>query len=71
MVGKSAEAVVLTHLSRRTHMGAARKAIFDAVPAQHRDRVFLLMDGRTNKARYERQLAEAQAEAATDADVAQ
>lgn len=58
-----AEAVVLTHLSRRTHIGAARKAVFSAIPKQHHDRVFILMDGRTNRQRYEQQKAEAIAEA--------
>ncbi len=58
----NAEAVILTHLSRRTHIGAARKAVFDAVPARHRDRLFILMDGRTNKARYEQQKLQAEAE---------
>lgn len=56
-----AEAVILTHLSRRTHMGIARKEIFAAIPKKHHDRVFILMDGRTNKARYEQQKIEAEA----------
>ncbi len=59
-----AEAVVLTHLSRRTNIGAARKHIDEAIPAEHRDRVFVLMDGRTNRARLDQQKAEAEAEAA-------
>ncbi|MEM9295219.1 MAG: MBL fold metallo-hydrolase [Planctomycetota bacterium] len=59
----TAETVILTHLSRRTHLGAARKAVDQAVPARHRDRVVLLMDSRGNRERYERQLAEAEAAA--------
>lgn len=59
LVKKStAEAVVLTHLSRRTQMGSVRKEIDAAIPTEHRDRVFILMDGRANRARYERQMAE-------------
>ena len=50
-----AEAVVLTHLSRRTHIAAARDQLNEAVPSKHRDRVFLLMDSRTNRIRYEQQ----------------
>ena len=57
------ETVVLTHLSRRTHLGQARKVLDEALPAQHRDRVLLLMDTRANKQRYERQVAEAEATA--------
>ena len=50
-----AEAVVLTHLSRRTNMGAARKYIDDAIKPEDRDRLFLLMDSRTNRARFEQE----------------
>ena len=56
----SAEAIVLTHLSRRTHMGTVNKMLADAIPAEHRDRVLVLMDGRTNRKRYEQQLADSQ-----------
>jgi ribonuclease Z len=56
-----AEAVVLVHLSRRTHMGQARRALERIVPHQHLERVLVLMDNRTNRARYERQTEEAQA----------
>lgn len=58
----TAEAVVLTHLSRRTHIVQARQFLDKAIPAEHRDRVFILMDGRTNRTRYERQLAEAESQ---------
>lgn len=54
-----AEAVILTHLSRRTHIGAARLQLERLVPEHHRHRVYVLMDGRTNRARYEQQQHEA------------
>jgi ribonuclease Z len=57
-----AEAIILTHLSRRTHMAAARDVINHAVPEEHRHRVFLLMDNRANRTRYDQQLHEAEAE---------
>ncbi|MFW6059197.1 MAG: hypothetical protein ACODAQ_03395, partial [Phycisphaeraceae bacterium] len=62
----SAEAVVLTHLSRRTHMNVVRQTLDEAIPAEHRDRVFVLMDNRANRQRYERQKAEAEARAAEE-----
>lgn len=55
----TAEAVVLTHLSRRTQMGNIRKEIDAAIPASERDRVFVLMDSRANRRRYEDQQAQA------------
>ncbi len=51
-----AEDVVLVHLSRRTPLPLAREVVADV--AQGR-RVHLLMDGRTNRARYDAQLAAA------------
>jgi ribonuclease Z len=57
------EAVVLTHLSRRTHMGEARSTILKTLPANLRDRAFILMDGRTNRLRYDQQLQRAEAAA--------
>ncbi len=54
-----AEAVVLTHLSRRTHMGMVRQQLDRQIPERHKHRIHVLMDSRTNRARYERQLAEA------------
>ncbi len=56
-----AKAVVLTHISRRTHIASARDQLRKSLPARHRDRVFLLMDGRENRARYENQQCEATA----------
>lgn len=54
-----AEAVVLTHLSRRTNMSVAREQLVAAIGEDHRERVHVLMDHRANRERYERQLAEA------------
>jgi ribonuclease Z len=56
------EAVVINHLSRRTHLQQAREQLEKTLPAEHLERVFLLMDTKANRARYQRQLAEAQAE---------
>lgn len=58
-----AEAIVLTHLSRRTHLGQARDELDMRIPKKHRDRVFLFMDTRTNRERYRRQAEEAEAAA--------
>ncbi len=54
-----AEAVVLTHISRRTNLGAAKKMLHDRLGAQGARRVHLLMDHVANRARYEQQCAEA------------
>lgn len=56
-----AEAVILTHLSRRTHIADARRMIDETIPRKHHDRLLVLMDSRANRVRYEKQLAEAQA----------
>jgi len=50
----NAQAIVLTHLSRRTNMGISRKFIEDAVGPEQMKRLYILMDGRTNRARLER-----------------
>lgn len=63
----SAEAVILTHLSRRTHMSQVHKQIDAAIPAKHRERLHLLMDSRTNRARHEKLVA---AEAARESEKA-
>lgn len=55
-----AESIVLTHLSRRTHMNAARAALNQILTPDQRQRVFILMDNRTNRQRYEEQLREAE-----------
>ena len=44
-----AEALVLTHLSRRTHLGIAKRQIDEALTAEQRARVHLLMDARSNR----------------------
>jgi ribonuclease Z len=54
-----AKAVVLTHMSRRTHLGRAVKQIEAALPVEQRGRVLVLMDRRSNQERFERQLREA------------
>jgi len=54
------EAVVLTHLSRRTNMSVVRKTLEQHVPEKLREKLFILMDARTNKARYDRQVAQAE-----------
>ncbi|MEM6392134.1 MAG: MBL fold metallo-hydrolase [Planctomycetota bacterium] len=53
--------VILIHLSRRTMLNVARKTLDKYIPPRHRDRVHLLMDNRTNMARYDDQLAAAEA----------
>lgn len=58
-----AEAIVLTHLSRRTHMAAARAMLDRAIPPEQRQRVFILMDNRMNRLRHEQQMREAEANA--------
>ena len=60
--------IVLTHLSRRTHMGQVRKTIEQYVPDKHRHRLLVLMDSRANRTRYEQQLADAEADADTGND---
>lgn len=54
----TSQAIVLTHLSRRTNMGVARKIIEEAIPKDQMHRLFLLMDGRTNRARLDQMRAE-------------
>jgi len=54
------EALVLIHLSRRTHMGEARRRIAEVIGEEGMERVHVLMDHRANRARYERQAAEAE-----------
>ncbi|QQE12832.1 hypothetical protein JD969_05040 [Planctomycetota bacterium] len=53
------EAVVLVHTSRRTHIAQVRKTLNQRVPKEYLDKLFVLMDNRTNKQRYQKQLAEA------------
>jgi ribonuclease Z len=51
-----AEAIVLVHASRRTTIHYARERI-EKLAGPHADRIHLLMDHRTNRARYEAQVA--------------
>ena len=52
--------LVLIHLSRRTNVGSARKQLSEAIGAERMERVEILMDHRTNRQRYDRQLAAAE-----------
>lgn len=55
-----AQAFVITHISRRTPLGYARDRVFEAAGPKLARKVFLLMDYRANKERYERQMFEAE-----------
>ena len=57
-----AEAIVLVHVSRRTTIHYARERI-EKLAGEHAGRIHLLMDHRTNRARYEAQLSAAEAAA--------
>ena len=50
-----AETVILTHLSRRTHVPEVREILRQRLKESDLDRVHLLMDHRSNRLRYERQ----------------
>ena len=52
-----AETVVLVHLTRRSTMETARRRVAEVL-GDEADRVCLLMDHHTNRARYERQVSE-------------
>ncbi len=70
-----AEHVVLVHVSRRTAIPFAREAIAAIDGGAQAHRMHLLMDQRTNKSRYERQVAESNesqvsaAETGADAEI--
>ena len=64
-----ADAIVLVHASRRTTIHYARERIA-ALAGAHADRIHLLMDHRTNRMRYEAQLAGVQTAAAKAAPTA-
>lgn len=51
--------MVLTHISRRTHLGFARDRLRELIGEDKLGKVLLLMDYRANKERFERQLIEA------------
>lgn len=54
------QALVLTHLSRRSNLAYARKRMAQFAKRGDPSRVMFLMDHRTNRERYEQQLFEAQ-----------
>lgn len=54
------EHMVICHVSRRTHLGQARKALVDVAGKELAEKVHFLMDHRTNRDRYEIQAEEAQ-----------
>jgi ribonuclease Z len=58
------DALVLTHLSRRTNLAMARKRLTDLAGPEKMQRVHLLMDHRVNRDRYQQQEREAEALAA-------
>lgn len=58
----TAKAIILTHLSRRTHIGEIRRLLSEHVPEEDQDRVHLLMDSRSNRQRYDMQMQEAMAQ---------
>ncbi len=55
------KALILTHISRRTHLGMARQELANLIGPEKAASVFFLMDGRFNRDRYERQEQEAMA----------
>ncbi len=52
--------LVLIHVSRRSNIALAQKRLREVVSREQADRVHFLMDHRTNKMRYERQLMDAE-----------
>ncbi len=54
------EHMVICHVSRRTHLGQARKALTDVAGKELAKKVHFLMDHRSNRDRYEVQAEEAQ-----------
>jgi len=56
------EALILTHLSRRTNLGLAKRQLHERLGSERAARVHLLMDHKGNRARYEAQLEEAEAQ---------
>lgn len=53
------KAMILTHISRRTHLGYARERLIEIIGQERAKSVFLLMDGKFNRERYEQQEAAA------------
>jgi len=54
------EKLVLIHVSRRSNLSQARKRLIELAGEEEAERVVFLMDHRSNRARYERQLEEAE-----------
>ena len=54
------ESLILTHISRRTHVSYVRKRLQEIIPRDKLDSILVLMDHRFNKDRYEHQAAEAE-----------
>lgn len=54
------EHMVICHISRRTHLGQARKALIDVAGKELCEKVHFLMDHRTNRDRYDIQAEESQ-----------
>jgi ribonuclease BN (tRNA processing enzyme) len=53
------QSLVLVHFSRRTNLGFARRHLEELVGPERAQKVYLLMDHRHNRLRYEQQLADA------------
>lgn len=53
------KAMILTHISRRTHLGYARERLIEIIGPEKAKNVFILMDGKFNRERYEQQEAAA------------
>lgn len=53
------KAMILVHVSRRTHLGEARSQLEKAVGRERAERVYFLMDSRFNRERYDMQEQEA------------
>jgi ribonuclease Z len=53
------EHMVICHVSRRTHLGQARKALVEVAGKELSEKVHFLMDHRTNRERYDIQAEEA------------
>ena len=49
------KAMILTHISRRTHLGYARERLIELIGQEKAKNVFLLMDNKFNRERYEQQ----------------
>ena len=49
------KAMILTHISRRTHLGYARERLLELVGPEKAKNIYLLMDGKFNRERYEQQ----------------